>query len=137
VSDSEGAFFNYVNHLSAERRYLLEDALPDWKHKATRAGLKRYNDLILTFRGKDMTVAEWFTQLQAAVTLWCHEARQAELPDFDSTILEYESQSSTPSSEHSESDLDDLMGQQPVRTGRKPVASEGFGFEVSKALEAL
>lgn len=84
-----------------------------------------------------MTVAEWFTQLQAAVTLWCHEARQAELPDFDSTILEYESQSSTPSSEHSESDLDDLMGEQPVRTGRKPVAPEGFGFEISKALEAL
>lgn len=138
MTDSEGAFFNYVNHFSAERRYLLEDALPDWKHKASRAGLKRYNDLILTFRGKTMTVAEWFTQLHAAVTLWCHEARHAELPDFDSTILEYESQSSTPTSEHSESDLEDLMGEHPVRTGRKPViATEGFSFEVSKALEAL
>lgn len=84
-----------------------------------------------------MKVAEWFTQLQAAVTLWCHEARLTELPDFDSTIVEYESQASTPSSETSESDLEDFMGEWPVRAGRKPVATEGFGLEVSKALEAL
>lgn len=84
-----------------------------------------------------MKVVEWFTQLQAAVTLWCYEARQTALPDFDSTILEYESQSSTPSSESSESDLEYLMEQRPVKAGRKPVATDGFGLEVSKALEAL
>lgn len=82
-------------------------------------------------------MAEWFTQLQAAVTLWCHEARLTELPDFDSTILEYESQVSTPSSEISESDLEEYMGERPVRAGRKPVATQGFGLEVSEALEAL
>ncbi|KAK5058865.1 hypothetical protein LTR84_011129 [Exophiala bonariae] len=136
-SYSEGAFFNYVNHLAAERRYLLEDALPDWKHKASRAGLRQYNDLMLTFRGKEMKVIEWFSQLQAAVSFWCYEARQTELPDFDSTILEYESQSSTPSSEASESDLRYSTDQRPVSTGREPVATAGFGLEVSKALEAL
>ncbi|KIX03661.1 uncharacterized protein Z518_07214 [Rhinocladiella mackenziei CBS 650.93] len=143
---SEGAFFNYVNHLAAERRYLLEDAHPDWKHKASRAGLNNYGELLLTFRGKEMTVAEWFSQLQAAEAFWIHEAKQTELPDFESTVLEYQSQSSTPSSEVGEDDeaeAEDAIGPQPVAAGgrvvgaRKQVNSDGLGLKIAKALEAL
>jgi hypothetical protein len=36
--DSECAFFNYTNQLTAELRYLLEDAHPDWKHKDPERG---------------------------------------------------------------------------------------------------
>ncbi|EXJ92933.1 hypothetical protein A1O3_01489 [Capronia epimyces CBS 606.96] len=134
---SEGAFFNYVNHVTAERRYLLEDAHPDWKHKASRAGLHRYSDLAITFRGKEMTVGEWFSQLKAAETLWIQEAAQTELPEFESTVLEYRSLSSTPTSETSDAS-EDLIGL-PVPTGRRPVDPEGLGlgFQMAKALEAL
>jgi len=105
-SYSEGAFFNYTNALSAERRYLLEDAHPDWKHKASRARLAQYGDIVLTCRGKEMTVSEWFDELQRTEQLWIQQARAADLPDFESTVIEYqsltESESSTPPSEVSD-----------------------------------
>jgi len=141
-ADSEGAFFNYVNHLAAERRYLLEDAHPDWKHKAFRAGLRAYGHLPVTFRGKEMTAAEWFSQLQTAEAFWIQAAKETELPEFESTILEYQSQSSTPTSEISDAGDEDVRGGgEPVSTDRTVVNSQGFGFglglEISKALEAL
>ncbi|EXJ90952.1 hypothetical protein A1O1_04059 [Capronia coronata CBS 617.96] len=137
TSYSEGAFFNYVNHVAAERRYLLEDAHPDWKHKASRAGIHQYGDLVIDFRGKQMTVAEWFSQLKAAEAFWIQEAAQTELPDFESTVLEYRSLSSTPTSETSDAS-EGLIGM-PVPTGRKAVDAEGLGleFRMAKALEAL
>ncbi|KAI1609932.1 hypothetical protein EDD37DRAFT_373736 [Exophiala viscosa] len=133
-SYSEGAFFNYVNHLAAERQYLLEDAHPDWKHKATRSGLRQYGDLMVTFRGKEMTVNEWFSQLQTAETFWIQAAKEMEVPDFESTILEFQSQTTTPISESSD-DADSNFGGDAVPTGRKAVDSERLGFGVSKALE--
>lgn len=136
TSDSEMAFFNYVNHLAAERQYLLEDAHPDWKHKASRAGLQQYGDLSLTFRGKEMTVNEWFSQLQSAETFWIQAAKEMELPDFESTILEFQSQTTTPISESSD-DGDSNFGGDAVPTGRKAVDSERLGFGVSKALEGF
>ncbi|KAJ4585268.1 hypothetical protein HRR81_001077 [Exophiala dermatitidis] len=134
---SEGAFFNYVNHVAAERRYLLEDAHPDWKHKASRVGLQQYGDLVITFRGKEMTVAEWFSQLKEAEAFWLQEAAQTELPDFESTVSEYWSLSSTPTSETSDAS-DGLLGM-AVPTGRKPVNSQGLGLEfpTASSLEAL
>jgi hypothetical protein len=35
-SDSEPAFFNYISRLKAEKHYLEEEAIPDWRHKAAR-----------------------------------------------------------------------------------------------------
>ncbi|KIW98677.1 uncharacterized protein Z519_00338 [Cladophialophora bantiana CBS 173.52] len=149
-SYSEGAFFNYMNALSAERRYLLEDAHPDWKHKASRAGLSQYGELLLTCRGKEMTVREWFEQLQRAEQLWIQEAKDAELPDFESTVTEYQiltdSESSTPPSEVSEDEGPRGWDARPGPATRKPMADlrtkMGGGHEIgperiAKALEAL
>ncbi len=111
---------------------MLEDAHPDWKHKASRAGLQQYGDLLLTFRGKEMTVAEWFSQLQTAEAFWTHAAKETELPDFESTILEYQSQTTTPSSECSD-EAEDLSGA-AVPAGREVVDSERLGLGISKAL---
>lgn len=134
--DSEGAYFNYVNHCAAEQRYLVEDAFPDWRHKASRAGLKNYHGLRVTFAGKEMTIAEWFAQLQTAVTFWSQQARAITLPDFDTTVLELQSQITSPSSDISEEDTQDMMSL-PMRTARHPVDSEGFRLEITAALEAL
>jgi len=132
--DSEGAFFNYVNSLAAERQYLLEDAHPDWKHKARLSKLQQYGDLMVTFRGKEMSVNEWFSQLQTAETFWIQAAKEMELPDFESTILEFQSQTTTPISESSD-DADSTFGGDVVPTGRRAVDSERLEFGVSKALE--
>ncbi|EXJ53989.1 hypothetical protein A1O7_09326 [Cladophialophora yegresii CBS 114405] len=108
-SYSETSFFNYMNAVSAERAYLLQDAHPDWKHKARLAGLlspsSPYANIPVTYRGKSMTVVEWMQQLSAAEALWIQSARDAVLPDFEGTVLEYqtflgdesESESATPS----------------------------------------
>lgn len=149
--DSETAFFNYANHLAAERRYLLEDAHPDWKHKASRAGLhnSEYEGLLLTFRGKEMTMRKWFQQLQRAEAVWIREAQQAAIPDFEATIVEFESWSqspaSTPGSVVSEDDPEEnvAMGAKPVPPGHKMLGGgkrkqEVLGLErVAQALEAL
>lgn len=93
----------------------------------------------MTFRGKAMTAAEWFSQLQTAEAFWIQAAKETELPEFESTILEYQSQSSTPTGE-SPDGADDLRGE-PVLSGRTVASSKGYGFglglEISKALEAL
>ncbi|KAK6364801.1 hypothetical protein LTS17_011906 [Exophiala oligosperma] len=133
VNYSEGAFFNYVNHVAAERRYLLEDAHTDWRHKASRAGLQQYAHLLLTFRGKEMTVSEWFTQLQAAETFWIQAAKETELPDFESTILEFQSQTTTPSSENEVEDV----GGATVPAGIATLDTSRLGFGISKALAEL
>lgn len=134
-SDSEGAFFNYVNHVAAERRYLLEDAHTDWRHKASRAGLQQYGDLSLTFRGKQMTVNEWFTRLQTAEAFWIQAAKETELPDFESTILEFQSQTTTPSSESAD-EVEDV-GLAAVPAGRATVDTSRLGLGISKALAEL
>jgi hypothetical protein len=134
--DSEGAFFNYTNHVDAERRYLLEDAYPDWKHKSSRAGLNEYNNIKLTFKGRQMTLSEWFSQLQTAVSYWCDEAQDTELPEFETTIMEYESHSSTPTTEDADTEFETTMDQQPTSAAHKPVDAHGLMQHMSKALEA-
>ncbi|KIW63097.1 hypothetical protein PV04_09974 [Phialophora macrospora] len=93
-SYSETSFFNYINAVSAERGYLLQDAHPDWKHKARLAGLlsstSPYANLPVTYRGKAMTVGEWMQQLSAAEARWVESARDAVLPDFEGTVHEYQ-----------------------------------------------
>jgi len=135
--DSEGAFFNYVNHLAAERQYLLEDALPDWKHKASRVRLEDYADMTVTFRGREMTVAEWYSRLTDTVGYWSYEAMAMELPDFEETVAEYRSLSTTPMSERS--DVEPMLDQVPMlpdlkvgRLHRK--YDSGIGMEIRKAM---
>lgn len=84
-----------------------------------------------------MTVGEWFSQLKAAEAFWIQEAAHTELPDFESTVSEYRSLSSTPTSETSDAG-EGLLGM-PVPTGRNPVHANGLGleFQMAKALEAL
>jgi hypothetical protein len=134
AADSETSFFNYINAVSAERGYLLQDAHPDWKHKARLAGLlsptSPYANVPVTYRGKAMTVADWMQQLSAAEALWIQSARDAVLPDFESTVLEYqtlgeleselesESESATPS-EASFSEDDRWGANAPVGVMRK------------------
>jgi len=139
VRYSEGAFFNYVNHVAAEKRYILEDALPDWKHKASRVKLSDYADLPINFRGQQMTVAEWFSQLKETVGFWSQEAKGMALPDFEETISEFQSLSSTPMSETSETEA--LMGQRPVPSERTvgrwhKKHDSGIGMEIEKAMGA-
>jgi len=88
---SETAFFNYTNAITAERTYLLRDAHPDWKHKARLASLTNplYSSIPLTYRGRQTTVGEWFSQLQEAETFWIESAREAEVPEFEATVAEY------------------------------------------------
>ena len=136
TQDSEGAYFNYVNHCAAEQRYLIEDAFPDWRHKASRAGLNKYHALSVTFGGRQTTIAEWFAQLQTAVTFWCQQARAITLPDFDTTVLELQSETTSPSSDISEEDTADMMSL-PMRAPRHPLDSDGFRLEITAALEAL
>lgn len=94
--DSEETFFNYINQCTAERTYLFHDALPEWKHKLRDVRLDEYLRLTFRSKSKETTVRDWFTNLQDKVTEWAQQARSAEVPDFDDTVLEYTSASTTP-----------------------------------------
>ena len=125
--DSETAFFNYVNAITAERTYLLQDAHPEWKHKARVAGLTNpdHANMSLIYRGKEITVAQWFSQLSETENAWIRRARETELPEFESTVLEFqhlsemesmsEMSTATPS-ERSFSDDDVWSSNKPVQT---------------------
>lgn len=101
--DSESAFFTYVNAVVAERRYIVEDVFPDWKHKASRIKLDDYANLPLTFCGTQTTISQWFDRLQKTVGYWAHEAVNTPVPDFNETVTEWQALSS-PGSEGSEDD---------------------------------
>jgi hypothetical protein len=96
--DSETSFFTYINALRAERSYLLEDAHPDWKHKARQTCLSRYSHLLLTpttvspggsLQSKATTVGEWYARLIAAENEWIESAKGLVEPEFESTVDEY------------------------------------------------
>ena len=108
--DSECAFANYVNQFTAERRYLLEDAYSDWKHKVAIIRLDQHLDLTFKFKGQKITVRDWLSKLQETVIEWSQEARAAEVPDFDETVSEYTSQTTTPTSIASSNSLTKQLG---------------------------
>jgi hypothetical protein len=173
-TDSESSFFNYTNALAAERAYLLDDAHTDWKHKARLANLLAQStpatspavDIAKFYfnhrAGNSPSLANWLQQLCAAEALWISTARNTTLPDFESTVLEYQSLSDSesvispsPSELSLSSDEDDsLVGgggsSAPVPVTRKPVdakgvvevghqsAAHGLGPEqLAKALEVM
>jgi hypothetical protein len=93
ISDSEPAFFTYTSQLQSEKRYLLEEALPDWRHKAARV-LQEHSacDTKVLFRSKFETgtgFETWWTKLQEEVDKWLEEAKNTVIPDFEDTVAEY------------------------------------------------
>ena len=140
---NEGAFFTYQGQLANERAHLLDDCLPDWKHKFSHLNLDNYYDLPITHSGSQMTVRAWVERLQSRVFHWANEARLAEIPDFEDTIIEYKSQSTTPTSTLSD---DDSLARALDTDAAKPVAANmgvqlgrskyktGFGREIEKAM---
>ncbi len=93
--DSEPAFFNYTNHLQAEKRYLLEEALPDWRHKAVRLNHEqRQLDTKVLFRDRAGITGDfktWWIALTAEVDKWLEDAEDTDIPDFDVTVADYRS----------------------------------------------
>ena len=93
-TDSEPAFFNYTNHLQAEKHYLLTEALPDWRHKAATVdrefeyaceSLKKMK--AKSEKGGDITV--WWINLQIEVERWMEEAEDVDVPDFEETVADF------------------------------------------------
>lgn len=93
LSVSESSFFNYRNHIQAEKAYLLSDALPDWRHKAsfTRSALRPYSSLSVpaTESNGPRSVDEWWFALQATVSTWLDHAKKITIPGFEDTVQEY------------------------------------------------
>ena len=91
--DSEPAFFNYTNHLQAEKRYLLEEALPDWQHKAARLNHEqRHSGTKILFRdhtGIMVDFKTWWSRLKAEVDKWLEDAKDTDIPSFDKTMADY------------------------------------------------
>jgi hypothetical protein len=93
ILDLEPAFFTYQNQIRAEKRYLLEEALPDWRHKAARVshenrqcGAKAiFHDKV----GSQIEFETWWTQLQEEVGKWLEDAEDTEIPEFEETVAEY------------------------------------------------
>jgi hypothetical protein len=71
----------------------LEEALPDWRHKAARVFHEnRQCDTKVVFRGKAGSQTDfeaWWTELQGEVDKWLEEAEDTEIPDFEDTVAEY------------------------------------------------
>src|SRR5277367_1116113 len=93
ISDSEPAFFTYTSQLQSEKRYLLEEALPDWRHKAARV-LQEHSacDIKVLFSSKVETGTDfetWRTELQEEADKWLEEAENRVIPDFEDTVAEY------------------------------------------------
>ena len=93
ISNSEPAFFTYTSQLQSEKRYLLEEALPDWRHKAARV-LQEHSacDTKVLFRIKVETGTDfetWWTELQEEVDKWLEEVENRVVPDFKDTVAEY------------------------------------------------
>jgi hypothetical protein len=112
--------------------------LPDWKHKVSDVKLNGYLDLWMTFKGQQTTVRDWFTNLQDAVTHWLQEARAAEVPDFNKTVSEYTSQSTTLTCEASDSSLIKelrVLPSVPKLAARGGKQSRGPVMQIKEAME--
>jgi hypothetical protein len=93
LSDSEPAFFTYQNQLRAEKRYLLEEALPDWRHKAARVFQEhRHSDNKAVFSGRTVPQTDfetWWSKLQEEIHKLLEDAEDTEVPEFEDTVAEY------------------------------------------------
>lgn len=91
--DSEPAFFNYVSRLKAEKCYLQEEAIPDWRHKAARVEQEHWEfDFATRFTdeaGRDTSFRSWLDTLRNTASQWFAEAEYQEIPGFDETVAEF------------------------------------------------
>lgn len=89
--DSEPAYFWYQNQVMSEAQYFVTEAMPDWKHKATkikyeftRQGIKLDTDTAQC--GENAEFAKWFSTLKDEVQEWKRIAEAVEVPDFDQAV---------------------------------------------------
>lgn len=89
--DSEPAYFWYQNQVTSEAQYFVTEAMPDWKHKATkikyectRQGIKL--DIDTAQSGANAEFAKWFSTLKDEVQEWKRIAEAVEVPDFDQAV---------------------------------------------------
>jgi hypothetical protein len=92
-SDSEPAYFWYQNQVKIEAQYLLTEALPDWKHKATNIEHGCLRQGISLESGKADTGAQaefgkWFSTLQDEVHEWKRMVETLEVPKFDLAVAD-------------------------------------------------
>jgi hypothetical protein len=73
--------------------YLLSDAYPDWRHKASiaNAALQPYWTVAAASFDEDVpkSVDEWLVALQAAVSSWLDDAKKVAIPVFEETVEDY------------------------------------------------
>lgn len=92
--------------------------------------LDPYFDLTFKYRNKKTNVRDWFSELQDSVTQWAQEARSAEAPDFDDTVSEYTSQSTTPASIASSDSLSRGLGvDSTLPKAKQTIMKQGVGSE--------
>ena len=101
-TDCEPAFFQYQNQVTAEKRYLMEEALVDWHHKVRR--LESYMEMLQLAEAEQQNFACWFNPLKREVKKWGEQSGAITIPDFEETIGELKvkksSSMSTPDSEY-------------------------------------
>jgi hypothetical protein len=89
--DSEPAYFWYQNQVTSEAQYFVTEAMPDWKHKATkikyectRQGITL--DTVTAQSGANVEFAKWFSTLKDEVQEWKRIAEAVEVPDFNQAV---------------------------------------------------
>ena len=93
-TDSEPAYFWYQHQVKVEAHYLVAEALPDWKHKATRVAREcdRHGiilDPVEARAGARADFAKWFSTLRNTVQEWKKAAEAVEVPDFDLAVADF------------------------------------------------
>ena len=79
--------------MRTEARYLVGEALPDWKHKATKIAKECVRQGIMLDPDTARTEAEadfarWFALLKGEVEEWKRVAEASEVPDFDLAVAD-------------------------------------------------
>lgn len=140
-SVSEPSFLNYINSLRAEKTYLISDAHPDWRHKASlaRVAIQPYGDLLFESTNEypelPSSVNEWWSCLQSAVASWCEYAKIVHVPEYEDTISEYMAiHKHTPSLSD---DLDESPLETPVCTPTPTSEQEPDSFQIYGMREDL
>lgn len=79
--------------MRTETGYLITEALPDWKHKATRVEYECRRQGIMLDPELARTAAEaefakWFSQLREEVKKWKAIGDAVEVPDFEQAVAD-------------------------------------------------
>jgi hypothetical protein len=125
-TDSEPAYFWYQNQVKTEAQYLVAEALPDWKHKASRIanecvrkGIMLEPDTTQTGAGADF--AKWFSTLKDEVQEWRRVIEAVEVPDFDLAVA----------------DLTKILARKKLTTTNRPSTGAELKDESLKKIEKV